>query len=179
MEMFALGKTFGLSGPRDLLEKLRRDIDRLRKPREDATEEAHVALDCALSAWALVDWTWEALPPDRADQFLKPANQGSKGVGAPRAFAEHVGQMVRDLMTCRLIATGAKHFEVRNNDDPGTITTMQGNDKDAPDDLLFGYWRLPHASIVVGEELLMAYRVFDRAARDWERFLDQEKIGRP
>ena len=175
--MAVIPKAFGLTGPHDLLEKLRADVDRLRVSREDAREEAFIALDCALDAWALVDWTWEWLPQDRADAFLPITQRGTKPAnGAPKAFKDHVEATVTELGTCRLIATSAKHCEVRMSDNPAVFAGIDGNDKSAPDDIFFGHMRLPRAAILIADTMTLAYRIFDRAARQWRTFMDNEGI---
>jgi hypothetical protein len=105
--MSAARLTWDLNHPRDLLDKLGRELDRLKDGnREDSADHA---LNFAVTAWHLTEWVWASIKgnyPLRqrlAAEIGEPAT--AFGVEAFQKWAMRSG----DIAVCQAICTFAKH----------------------------------------------------------------------
>lgn len=89
---------FGMVSPRDLLDKLEHDFQRLQQAK-DQTEITYAVFDCAVAAWSINDWCIEYFKFD-ADY-------------AKTKFTADLLVRIPELKICQLVATGAKHFRIR------------------------------------------------------------------
>ena len=165
------GKAFTLQGPRDLLEKLDYDITRLaRMHTTDERLVSFAALDCAVDAWSLVDWVWEWLVQNGRELALAEP-QRDRG-----DFIKEIQHFIPTLSTCRQLATGAKHFRVRQGNREDVFTGVEAPDLNAPDNLFFAHRRFARAWVLEGSEGSEAYRLFERTKLDWIAYLDANRI---
>jgi hypothetical protein len=165
-------KTFNLQGPRDLLEKLDYDVTRLaRLHTTDNRLLAFAAFDCAVDCWSLVDWVWEWLVANGRE----PPPQGSRE-NVHKHFVEKLQLTIPTLSTCRQLATGAKHFQVRRGNREDVVAYLEDADLDAPDNLYFAHRRVARAWILEGDTATEAYRIFERARLQWIAYLDETQI---
>ncbi len=100
-ELPAEPQTFALQNSRDMLKKLRWEIDELRKEQgyPGWHEVAYRAFNCAITAWSLGDWLWGDLDDP---QKLRFDNKDSK-------FRAHCMNSTRALEICESLANSSKH----------------------------------------------------------------------
>jgi hypothetical protein len=173
---------FGLHTPQDLFAKLRRELVRFEAATShESTEHRHqsdLAFNCAVTAWHLVDWTWQFR---RQDQVI-----ASKIPGHFRFQDFHalVRNQCESLDICHEIATGAKHVRLDQKANPvvEAATKCVVHDSGIARSIAQPIVR-PVARPIVGryEEKLTirlnsgqhvsASEVFSAAADYWERFL--------
>jgi hypothetical protein len=97
-----------LHGPRDILDKLHFDLDRLQEASKiSRTASTYAAFDCAVAAWSLVDWTYEYLLEHDVGTLQQKFHAQSKN-----DFIKFVKIKMPTIEACRLIAVGAKHFVI-------------------------------------------------------------------
>lgn len=168
---------FGLTGPRDLLAKLQRDIRRLNT--EDKVGREHVAyivFDCAVTAWSALDWTFHAIPVDRRSEFGISTSNERKAL---RQFEKYLvaNKRMSWLEICHDLATGAKHFHVDSTRKPGLTTGVTGSGQritDGPNagSRTMSYWPFLH----VGDLHEFADDFFSDVWLQWTLFLDNAGI---
>ena len=100
-------KTLAMQSSRDMLEKLRREIDRLAGSiiRQDIVDHG---LNAAMTAWHLTDWAWREIEGSTRRPTL------TARAGAPirelKQFQELVKRNCAELAYCEDIAISTKHF---------------------------------------------------------------------
>jgi hypothetical protein len=100
-------KTLAMQSSRDMLEKLRREIDRLAGSiiRQDIVDNG---LNAAMTAWHLTDWVWREIQGSTRRPTL------TARTGAPirelKQFQELVKRNCAELAYCEDIAISTKHF---------------------------------------------------------------------
>jgi len=100
-------KTLAMQSSRDMLEKLRREIDRLAGSiiRQEIVDHG---LNAAMTAWHLTDWAWREIQGSTRLPTL------TASAGAPirdlKQFQELVKRNCAELAYCEGIAISTKHF---------------------------------------------------------------------
>jgi hypothetical protein len=100
-------KMLAMQSSRDMLEKLRREIDRLAGSiiRQEIVDHG---LNAAMTAWHLTDWVWGEIQGSTRLPTL------TVGAGAPirelKQFQELVKRNCAELAYCEGIAISTKHF---------------------------------------------------------------------
>jgi hypothetical protein len=100
-------KTLAMQSSRDMLEKLRREIDRLAGSiiRQEIVDHG---LNAAMTAWHLTDWAWREIQGSTRLPTL------TARAGAPirdlKQFQELVKRNCAELAYCEGIAISTKHF---------------------------------------------------------------------
>jgi hypothetical protein len=100
-------KTLAINSSRDMLEKLRREIDRLAGSiiRQEIVDHG---LNAAMTAWHLTDWVWREIQGSTRRPTL------TARAGAPirelKQFQELVKRNCAELAVCEGIAISTKHF---------------------------------------------------------------------
>ena len=100
-------KTLAMQSSRDMLEKLRREIDRLAASiiRQEIVDHG---LNAAMTAWHLTDWAWREIQGSARLPTL------TARAGAPirdlKQFQELVKRNCAELAYCEGIAISTKHF---------------------------------------------------------------------
>jgi hypothetical protein len=177
-------QVFMLATPAHVLTKLHWEIYSLRKALSEKPEHighihapAYCAFNCAVTAWHLADWVWNASPKDRRTDFLVL-------LGATVTDNDHkdfvnfqtaIRNQSRALHICRQLATGSKHMAVTTHPDPNLRAEMRWEcaplreqEMPASDPFAVDRYRL-----VVSDKGIerAAVDVFENAFKDWERFL--------
>jgi hypothetical protein len=177
-------QVFMLATPAHMLTKLHWEIYSLRKSLSEKPEHighthapAYCAFNCAVTAWQLADWVWNACPADRRAELL--ALLGTAITGDDRKdftnFQTAIRNKSRALHICRQLATGSKHMIVTKHRDPNVRAEMRWESEPAragqmrAGDPLAVY----HYRLVVSDKGIerAAIDVFTDAFKDWERFL--------
>src|SRR6516225_361432 len=100
-------KTLAMQSSRDMLEKLKREIDRLAGSiiRQEIVDHG---LNAAMTAWHLTDWVWKEIQGSTRRPTL------TARAGAPirelKQFQELVKRNCAELAYCEDIAISTKHF---------------------------------------------------------------------
>ena len=100
-------KTLAMQSSRDMLEKLRREIDRLAASiiRQEIVDHG---LNAAMTAWHLTDWAWREIQGSTRLPTL------TARAGAPirdlKQFQELVKRNCAELAYCEGIAVSTRHF---------------------------------------------------------------------
>lgn len=123
-------KTFQISTPADLLEKLRYEADVLWSSRSpsDARQRAYLALNCAITAWQMKDWVYSTL---RAAGRLGALDAlAGRHIKSREDFGAYLVDVVPEFAMAQQIATAAKHLEIREAlDDPRIAAVVQPIDR--------------------------------------------------
>ena len=100
-------KTLAINSSRDMLEKLRREIDRLAGSiiRQDIVDNG---LNAAMTAWHLTDWVWKEIQGSTRRPTLT-ARAGTP-IRELKQFQELVKRNCAELAYCEDIAISTKHF---------------------------------------------------------------------
>lgn len=184
--MDAPTKTFGLSEPMDLLIKLEFDLTRLRSGRS-TKELQFAALDCALSAYHLIEWVLHRV--DGAVHLRLtgiPRKVGKDGIpeirsGDIRGFIARQSDTIGSLVICEQIALTGKHRILTRTPDNQSFDTGHNIEFDPPFDPASGmYMGDIHAvayvrDVETGNEF-PADAIFAAALGQWRDFLKREKL---
>ena len=107
---------FGLRSPQDLYAKLRRELARFEAATShESPEHRHqsdLAFNCAVTAWHLVDWTWQFRHQDQSIAAKIPGHFNFQD------FHALVRGECEALDICHEIATGAKHVRLTQKTNP-------------------------------------------------------------
>jgi len=101
-------KTFAINSSRDLLEKLKREIERLASSviRQEIVDHG---LNAAMTAWHLTDWTWGEIQ-DSPPRLRSLTARTAKPIRELKQFQEFVKRNCNELAYCESIAVSTKHF---------------------------------------------------------------------
>jgi hypothetical protein len=175
------GKVFVLATPQHMLHKLHWEIYNLRKALTERPEHlghmhapSYCAFNCAVTAWHLSDWTWQASTSEQRAFILScidtDANKNDFG-----KLQAYLRDNSRALYICRQIATGSKHVKIEKYDDPDirAETRLESEparvgEMRAGDRLAVHRYRL---SLFDKGTERPALDVFEEAYKDWEGFL--------
>jgi hypothetical protein len=108
-------KRLGLNSPTDLLAKLDWEILQLGHPVEQEAIASYRAFNCAITAWSISDWVWNAASDDLRKRF-RAESPKPKATDA-ECFASLLRQQCRELAICQQLANGSKHFVLRDHND--------------------------------------------------------------
>ncbi len=151
-------KAFGLRNSRDMLKKLRWELDNLFcRQRHDVEACQYHAFNCAVTAWHVTDWLWQDIPPE-----LKHKRKWE----SCEDFQRYVRNECLTLKLCYEVGRGSKHCLVERKPDPtisADISTGEGYDYGNP-------------IIMEDDKQHDAGRVFGDAQQWFENFLRTENI---
>jgi hypothetical protein len=101
-------KTLAMNSSRDMLEKLRREIDRLAGSiiRQEVVDHG---LNAAMTAWHLTDWTWREIQGSTLVLRALTA-RGRTPIRELKQFQEFVKRDCAELAYCEGIAVFTKNF---------------------------------------------------------------------
>jgi hypothetical protein len=156
-------KAFMLRDSRDMLEKLRWELNNLdfRQPYDIAACQYH-SFNCAVTAWHVTDWLWHDISQLRD----KLVDKKGKPFKECQDFQQYIREACPALRLCHQIANGSKHCLLTHNPD-STISTIISNGE--------GY-DYGHPVILEGDTQHMAYKVFFEALVWLDSFLRDENI---
>jgi hypothetical protein len=162
-------QTFALENCRDLLNKLKREIERFSAAGNNIETRKDFAFNAAVTAWALCDWVFADMPSALRDKYeIHNVNQ----------MREYARQHCRALHLCRQAATASKHCTVDNFADPAanSFLKVKSTVPQAPIPLHFAPGCFVY--FVDGNEKREAEDVFDEAFRFWTRFIYGNEIAK-
>lgn len=114
-------KRLGLEHPSDLLAKLDWELDQFNEPNlEDEMLSSYRAFNCAVTAWSICDWVWNAGSPE-LKAALRAASPNPSASGS-EILAALLRSECRPLAICQQLANGAKHFRKDRHNDPNVVS---------------------------------------------------------
>jgi hypothetical protein len=169
---------FLLAGPNHMLWKLAWEITELgkslsfEKNRFPKQHPAYHAYNCAITAWHLCDWTWQACDQHQRE-FLtnKYGLSNASDVRKFEKFCDTVSGECEELHICRQIANGSKHMKLRRTETVKAsaewVPVIEPAGQLRPGDLIMDL------RVTVGEREITADWLFTRAFGFWERLLSE------
>jgi len=168
-------KRLGLERPADLLSKLRWEIDQVMVPTDHGAVASYRAFNCAVTAWSICDWVWNAAAPDPRGTL--PAESPNPNANGSEPLASLLRDQCRELAICQQLANGSKHFTLdRYNDETLSSYRSRGVHVDCSED---GKRRLVPAYgvlIVDGERIYNDILLFTVACNYWIGFFKRYGI---
>jgi hypothetical protein len=148
-------KTFALESCRDLLNKLEREIERLREAtaREDVAGMADIAFNASVTAWHLCDWVFGDMTQEQRDRLNVQTLSDLRQTAVSN----------RALHLCRQIATASKHWEISQHPDLRVGAAVSATPE-----------RRIH--FIDGDKRIDALDVFEEAFDFWTRFIYPNNI---
>lgn len=178
-------QTFDLESCRDLIEKLHREIERLRAA-PSRQEAADFGFNCAVTAYHICDWAWrDALECPRAEDRLRREAGLADGQKLRRchvwdaALAACNDDQRHALIASRYICNTSKHGQDDSRTTievyasaarPASVEASIFTIRDEPGDWV---WKL-----IEGEDRLYAADVFETARDFWQIFVHEYGIDR-
>jgi hypothetical protein len=108
-------KRLGLDSPTDLLAKLHWEIVQLGVPVDQEAVASYRAFNCAVTAWSISDWVWNAASADLRKRFR--AESPKPKASNAECFASLLREQSRELAICQQLANGSKHFILDKHND--------------------------------------------------------------
>src|SRR5215813_4057538 len=101
-------KTLAINSSRDMLEKLKREIERLSGSviRQEVVDHG---LNAAMTAWHLTDWTWREIQRS-IPRFRGVTARAGTPIRELKQFQEFVKGDCAELACCEGITVSTKHF---------------------------------------------------------------------
>ena len=186
--------SFGLKTPRDMLAKLEREFNRLAEDTFNPEEVVDHTINCAMTAWHMVDWVWElhfrgnnaTLEKLAAQADIKRQPKEEERNYTPDWVKNAICQLCPAIGTCRDIANGTKHA-ISGHQDPAVVETMVSARPTVEFTLdsstlgggdVLGGPELPETQYlpkIVSNDGTRdgAIAVFDHAVQFWRSFLDE------
>jgi hypothetical protein len=166
-------KRLGLDSPPDLLAKLHWEIVQLGLPIDQEAVASYRAFNCAVTAWSICDWVWNATSADLRKRLLAESPD-PKGRNA-EPLASLLRQQSRELAICQQLANGSKHFNLRDKYDDQTISSYRtasvsfylsdnGDGRSVPTHGVF---------IEDGDRIYSDLGLFSRAHEYWRKFFER------
>jgi hypothetical protein len=120
--------TFEHTSAKHLLDKLRREIERVDAAAEQASAQDHVT-NAFWTAWSVHEWMWESIKgrPDLKAAVLAYRGIDQTGIEDEKSFGAALAGRFVPLKICRAIATSAKQAEVLLGVAPSTSAGAQGS----------------------------------------------------
>lgn len=170
-------KRLGLEPSLDLLAKLHWEIEQLGLPQDQEVVASYRAFNCAVTAWSICDWVWNAATPDLRERFrAESPNPNDRGSGPLAALLR---KQSRELAICQQLANGSKHFILDNKYNDATVSSYRSASVSLylSDD---GRSRAvsTHGVFIADDDRTYADLVLFSRARDyWIEFLKRYDIG--
>ena len=167
--------SFALRSPADLLEKLKRELERLQ---QDETYQSDHAFNFAVTAWHMTDWVHKDA---RQRDPTNPNPFGYKRIGN---FQQFVRGDCRALGICDELANGSKHFEKHFESAPENKKTVLKTDASIVGGASLGVFKLDVDRLagtvliirLTGDESVRAEEVFAEAIAYWTEFFDKHGL---
>lgn len=183
-------KTFAINSSRDMLEKLKREIERFAGSIIRQEVVGH-GLNAAMTAWHLTDWTWREIQGSIPRLRSLTARAG-KPIKELKQFQEFVKRNCAELAYCEGIAVSTKHFAFSKL--PVFSTKVTERFRISPDPIGKDGGATLHqfsltggtvnytvqASelwITDGRSLTLAAEVLEGAFQWWRKFIDEMSIS--
>ena len=115
-------QTFGLESCRDLLEKLKWEIEGLEThDNSDVKGLTFRAWNACVTAWHLTDWVWNEMTTTQRATLMTSSGSPIK---TPAEFQTQVRNECRAMHAFRQIATASKHWKTEKHPDPAVAAEV-------------------------------------------------------
>lgn len=102
-------RTLGIRSVDDLLAKLDREIERLKRA-NDTTDAIDHATNAAMTAWHVTDWAWQSIDANRdTESFRLLSKIAGKAIRDFPQFKQFVLDRSDDIGLCEDVAVSTKH----------------------------------------------------------------------
>jgi hypothetical protein len=183
-------KTLAINSSRDMLEKLKREIERLAGSiiRQEIVDHG---LNATMTAWHLTEWTWREIQGS-IPRFRSFTEKAGTSIRELKQFQEFVKRDCAELAYCEGVSISTKHFtfsklpvfstkvteRFRINPDPigkdGAATRHQFS----PTGETVSYTaQACELWITDGRSLTSAAEVLEDAFQWWRKFIDEMSIS--
>jgi hypothetical protein len=170
-------KRFAMNSPRELLAKLDWEMEEYDKfPILEEVVASYRAFNCAVTAWSICDWVWNAADADRRMGFR--ATSPCPDAKGAEPLAALIRSESRELAICQQLANGAKHFIRTRHNDPNVSSQRLKSvsffvSKDGQEQHV-----IPSHGIFVedGDRMYSDIGLFSRARDFWHEFFDRYRI---
>jgi hypothetical protein len=183
-------ETFALDSSRDMLEKLKRELERLAGSiiRQEVVDHG---LNAAMTAWHLTDWTWREIQGSTLVLRALTA-RGKTPIRELKQFQGFVKRDCAELAYCEGIAVSTKYFTFSKPPVFSTKVTERfkissdpiGKDGDAtlnqfsPAGEIVSYTaQASELWITDGRSLTSAVEILEDAFQWWRKFIDEMSIS--
>jgi len=183
-------KTFAIDSSRDMLEKLKREIERLSSSMI-CQEVVDHGLNAAMTAWHLTDWTWKEIQ-DSTPRLRNLTARARRPIRELKQFQEFVKRNCTELAYCEGIAVSTRHFAFSKL--PMFSTKVTERFKISPDPIGKDGGATLHQFSPTGESisytaqaselwisdgrsLTLAVETLENAFRWWRKFIDELSIS--
>lgn len=159
------GKTFTLTTPADLLEKLRWETDALwASVSFDLQQRAYMVMNCLITSWQMKDWVYSAL---KVSERLKALDDyAGRKIKSKSDFGEYLTGACPQMKLAFQIATASKHRDVMKNNDPNVRIDIETIHID-----LHGGYEREELVVSDGQENMVAQDLIDRLYLYWKGVL--------
>jgi predicted acetyltransferase len=154
-------QTFAYVNCSDVLEKLRRELDRYRSivgsDRPSVDDLRDTAFNASVTAWHLADWVFHELTAEQKKKL---------GFSKLSDLQNYARSNCRALYLCRYAATASKHWEVKEHPD-STVQIVVAAEED---------WAVYFID-AKGRGRVAADQIFDEALHFWTHLIYSNKIA--
>jgi hypothetical protein len=162
--------TFALENCRDLLNKLKREMERFSAAGTNIEDRKDFAFNAAVTAWSLCDWVFEDMTQAHCDKF---------NIRSRKQMQDYARSHCRALYLCRQVATASKHCTVEKFPDPNVkiIVTAKSIPEPEPPSLQVYIASGCFVYFVDGDDKREAEDVFGDAFQFWTHFIYHNGIA--
>ena len=192
--------SFGITTCREMLAKLDRELERVARGTFGAREIVDHSINCALTAWHMVDWIWQLhfRNDEEAQETLAQKadidRQELRGDGSspPQWFKDALFTLCDGLRDCQAIANGTKHvflertptetIEAHVSARAASAFTLGVSKLSGGDDLANDDGKVPAATQYLPKikradgTTRVAIEVMDGVTRFWRQLLEEFEI---
>jgi hypothetical protein len=161
-------KAFGFRDSRDMLEKLRWELNNLfSRQRLDIAVCQYHAFNCAVTAWHVTDWLWlDIIPEVRA----RLEEKTQRRLNRCEEFQAYVRDACPELKLCHQIANGSKHCLLEHKPDAAISAGISGGEGYDYGNPIIMEGETPHLADKVFNTALVWFRVF---LQEWNIFPEE------
>ena len=182
-------KTLAINSSRDMLEKLKREIERLAGSiiRQEIVDHG---LNAAMTAWHLTEWTWREIQGS-IPRIRSVTEKAGTSIRELKQFQQFVKRDCAELAYCEGIAISTKHFtflklpvfstkvteRFKINPDPIGKDGGASRHQFSPSGETVSYTaQASELWITDGRSLTSAAEVLEDAFQWWRKFIDEMSI---
>lgn len=164
--------SFEVESPSGLLEKAKRELERLKRAQYSLDEMGFVSdhgLNCAITVWHVADWVWKAYNPNNVK------NLQCLGLTKFDDLHSLIRRESGALAICYEIATGSKHMKLEKGTGfkPQVVATEVSA---GPATVTSGPFKVLKVELQNGQRK-RAEEIFKEAIEYWEKFFANYKIS--
>jgi hypothetical protein len=159
-------KTFFIRTPADLLEKLHWEANALWCAQPfDLQQRAYMVMNCAITAWQMKDWAYNAL--EAAERLGDLDVYAGRHIKSREDFGVYLMDANPHMSMACQIATASKHLQIEEHlNDPDIQTTVESVEIN-----LHGGYQRDELFVVDGQKRIVAHVLMHRLYIRWKKVL--------